>query len=92
MDRRQTHAGRVVVLIAALALAACSSGSDSKDPGTDGGDASTDGSTTSAQQVKLVTSLGEILLQLDAAKAPRTVANFLSYLATASSLFSGPVP
>ncbi|HOM13780.1 MAG TPA: peptidylprolyl isomerase [Rubrivivax sp.] len=32
-----------------------------------------------AQQVRMQTSLGEIVLQLDAAKAPKTVANFLAY-------------
>ncbi len=31
-------------------------------------------------QVKLTTSLGEIVLELDAAKAPKTVANFLRYV------------
>lgn len=32
-----------------------------------------------AQQVRMQTSLGEIVLQLDAAKAPKTVANFVAY-------------
>lgn len=32
-----------------------------------------------AQQVRMDTSLGEIVLQLDAAKAPKTVANFVAY-------------
>ena len=32
-----------------------------------------------AQKVRMETSLGEIVLQLDAAKAPKTVANFVSY-------------
>ncbi|MEN9891307.1 MAG: hypothetical protein RLY78_1602 [Pseudomonadota bacterium] len=32
-----------------------------------------------AQQVRLSTSLGDIVLQLDAQKAPRTVANFVTY-------------
>ena len=32
-----------------------------------------------AQKVRLDTSLGEIVLQLDAAKAPKTVANFVAY-------------
>ncbi len=33
-----------------------------------------------AQKVKLDTSLGEIVIELDAAKAPRSVANFLEYV------------
>lgn len=33
-----------------------------------------------AQKVKLTTSLGEIVLELDAAKAPKTVENFLLYV------------
>ena len=32
-----------------------------------------------AQQVTLTTSMGDIVLQLDAAKAPKSVANFLQY-------------
>jgi peptidyl-prolyl cis-trans isomerase A (cyclophilin A) len=32
-----------------------------------------------AQKVKLVTSMGDIVVQLDAQKAPKTVANFLQY-------------
>lgn len=36
--------------------------------------------TVAAPQVKLATSMGDIVLQLDAAKAPRTVENFLSYV------------
>ncbi len=35
---------------------------------------------TDAPKVKLVTSDGDIVLQLDAQKAPKTVANFLSYV------------
>jgi len=34
----------------------------------------------SAPKVKLVTSMGDIVVQLDAAKAPKTVANFLAYV------------
>ena len=33
-----------------------------------------------AQKVKLATSMGDIVLQLDADKAPKTVANFLQYV------------
>src|SRR5574337_956238 len=33
-----------------------------------------------APKVRLATSMGDIVLQLDAAKAPKTVANFLSYV------------
>ena len=33
-----------------------------------------------AQKVKLATSMGEIVVQLDAEKAPKTVANFLQYV------------
>ncbi len=33
-----------------------------------------------AQKVRLATSLGDIVLQLDAAKAPRTVDNFVQYV------------
>ena len=33
-----------------------------------------------AQKVRLDTSLGEIVIELDAAKAPKTVANFLEYV------------
>jgi peptidyl-prolyl cis-trans isomerase A (cyclophilin A) len=33
-----------------------------------------------AQRVKLATSVGDIVLELDAAKAPKTVANFLAYV------------
>ncbi len=35
-----------------------------------------------AQKVRLVTSQGDIVLQLDAARAPGTVANFLGYVRT----------
>jgi peptidyl-prolyl cis-trans isomerase A (cyclophilin A) len=35
-----------------------------------------------AQKVRLDTSLGEIVLELDAARAPKTVANFLEYVKT----------
>ena len=40
------------------------------------------GSTVAAhaQKVKLATSMGDIVVQLDAAKAPKTVANFLQYV------------
>ncbi len=34
----------------------------------------------SAQKVKLVTSAGDIVVQLDAAKAPKSVENFLQYV------------
>jgi peptidyl-prolyl cis-trans isomerase A (cyclophilin A) len=34
----------------------------------------------SAQKVKLVTSEGDIVIQLDAAKAPKSVANFVEYV------------
>ena len=34
----------------------------------------------SAQTVKLATSLGEVVLELDAAKAPKTVENFVQYV------------
>ena len=34
---------------------------------------------TSAQKVRLTTSQGDIVIELDAAKAPRSVANFLQY-------------
>ena len=34
----------------------------------------------SAQKVKLATSMGDIVVQLDAEKAPKTVANFLQYV------------
>jgi peptidyl-prolyl cis-trans isomerase A (cyclophilin A) len=33
-----------------------------------------------AQKVKLATSLGDIVIELDAAKAPKTVANFVRYV------------
>ena len=33
-----------------------------------------------AQKVKLATSMGDIVVQLDAEKAPKTVANFLQYV------------
>jgi peptidyl-prolyl cis-trans isomerase A (cyclophilin A) len=33
-----------------------------------------------AQKVKLVTSMGDIVIELDAAKAPKTVDNFLQYV------------
>ncbi len=33
-----------------------------------------------AQKVRLATSAGDIVLQLDAAKAPKTVANFIGYV------------
>jgi len=33
-----------------------------------------------AQKVKLATSMGDIVLQLDAEKAPKTVANFVQYV------------
>ncbi|RDI20688.1 peptidylprolyl isomerase [Pseudacidovorax intermedius] len=37
-------------------------------------------SQAAAPRVKLATSAGDIVLQLDAAKAPKTVANFLQYV------------
>jgi peptidyl-prolyl cis-trans isomerase A (cyclophilin A) len=33
-----------------------------------------------AQRVKLATSMGDVVVELDAAKAPKTVANFLQYV------------
>ena len=36
--------------------------------------------SAAAQTVKLATSLGDIVLQLDAAKAPKTVENFVQYV------------
>lgn len=33
-----------------------------------------------AQKVKLATSMGDMVIQLDAAKAPKTVANFVQYV------------
>ena len=33
-----------------------------------------------AQKVKLATSAGDIVVELDAAKAPKSVANFLEYV------------
>ena len=33
-----------------------------------------------AQKVRLDTSMGDIVIELDAAKAPKTVANFLEYV------------
>jgi peptidyl-prolyl cis-trans isomerase A (cyclophilin A) len=38
------------------------------------------GGVAMAQKVRLVTSMGDIVLQLDAAKAPVTVANFVQYV------------
>ena len=35
---------------------------------------------TAAPRVKLATSAGDIVLELDPAKAPKTVANFLQYV------------
>jgi peptidyl-prolyl cis-trans isomerase A (cyclophilin A) len=35
---------------------------------------------TAAPKVKLATSMGDIVVQLDAAKAPKTVENFLAYV------------
>ncbi len=83
------------LLAAALVFTACSDDSSStKDKGattTDGGGADTggtkaDGATTpdtgktGATRVKLVTSLGDVVLELDAVKAPKTTANFLAYV------------
>ena len=42
-----------------------------------------------AQKVKLATSMGDIVIQLDAEKAPKTVANFLQYVQ--SGHYSGTV-
>jgi len=36
--------------------------------------------TAQAQKVKLATSAGDIVVELDAAKAPKTVANFVEYV------------
>jgi peptidyl-prolyl cis-trans isomerase B (cyclophilin B) len=44
---------------------------------------------TTTPQVKLETSLGEIVVQLDAAKAPKTVANFLGYVT--SGFYNGTI-
>ena len=38
------------------------------------------GVTAYAQKVKLATSAGDIVIELDAAKAPKTVENFLTYV------------
>lgn len=37
-------------------------------------------STAAAQQVQLSTTMGEIVIELDATKAPKTVSNFLQYV------------
>ena len=42
--------------------------------------AQTAGPSAAAQRVKLETSLGVIMLELDAQKAPKTVANFVQYV------------
>ena len=42
-----------------------------------------------AQKIKLTTSMGDIVLQLDAEKAPKSVANFLAYVK--SGHYSGTV-
>ncbi len=42
-----------------------------------------------AQTVKLSTTQGDIVIQLDAAKAPKTVANFLNYVK--SGHYSGTI-
>jgi peptidyl-prolyl cis-trans isomerase A (cyclophilin A) len=38
------------------------------------------GTALAQQKVKLVTSMGEIVIELDAAKAPKSVANFVQYV------------
>ena len=38
------------------------------------------GNAAFAQKVKLVTSLGDIVIELDAAKAPKSVENFVAYV------------
>ena len=38
------------------------------------------GNAALAQKVKLATSLGDIVIELDAAKAPKTVENFVAYV------------
>ena len=45
-------------------------------------DAAADGGKATGTRVKLVTSLGDIVLELDAVKAPKTVANFLAYVSS----------
>lgn len=44
------------------------------------GSATSVGADTHAPRIKLQTSMGEIVLELDAQKAPLSVANFLSYV------------
>ena len=90
------HKKTLIALLATLALAltACSDDSSStKDKGATtkdgGGDTTTpkgdsaptpDTGTTGATKVKLTTSLGDIVLELNAAKAPKSTANFLAYV------------
>ena len=57
--------GRAVLLLAALLL---------------GGAAPADRATPGYVRVRLVTAVGDIVLALDAKRAPRTVANFLVYV------------
>ena len=93
---KNTRLNILFPLAVASLLMACSddSGTSAKDKGgstaadakvadDQGGsplEAGVDSSKPAGTRVKLVTSLGDMELELDAAKAPKTVANFLAYV------------
>src|SRR5690606_15403679 len=68
---------RILSLVFASSLALCLGGlAQAAAPSTP-----TEGSSMSTTpRVKLLTNKGEILIELDAAKAPKTTANFLTYV------------
>lgn len=76
LTRMPGHWLRVYSLVFVGALALCMGNLTHAAPSTP-----TEGlSMSTTPRVKLLTNKGEILIELDAAKAPKTVANFLTYV------------
>jgi cyclophilin family peptidyl-prolyl cis-trans isomerase len=69
----------LVLFVAPLAVAAATVPPVAPDPETPSAPATEPAPVAAPARVVLVTSLGEILLELDAAAAPETVENFLAY-------------
>jgi cyclophilin family peptidyl-prolyl cis-trans isomerase len=69
-----------LLLMLALAGAGCSDDSGTQDGGSGKDSGPTPDTVAGPPRVKLVTSMGDITLELNDTKAPKTVANFLTYV------------